>query len=115
MSEPTRIHVHAPRPDAFGLRRNRCPTCEKRTYFLWRHTPWYGVDDTCLRCGEEWQDGERSERPFMPRWRDRRKARARQLFRCLKAGRQPSLEPSIKATIEAMERALRASEQEQQR
>jgi hypothetical protein len=29
--------------------------------------------------------GERSERPFAPRWRDRRKARARQLFRCLKA------------------------------
>jgi len=78
------------------------PTCKRRTYMLWRHTPWYGTDDTCLRCGEEWQDGERSERPFAPRWRDRRKARARQLFRCLKAGRRPTIEPAMQARIDAM-------------
>lgn len=103
------VHVHAPQPDAFGLRRSACPTCQKRTYFLWRHTPWYGVDDTCLRCGEEWQDGERSERPLAPRWRERRKQRARQLFRCLKAGRRPTVEPAIKAGIEALQRALNAT------
>jgi hypothetical protein len=102
------VHVHAPQPDAFGISRHHCPTCQRRTYMLWRHTPWYGTDDTCLRCGEEWQDGERSERPFAPRWRDRRKARARQLFRCLKAGRRPTIEPAMQARIDAMASKLSA-------
>lgn len=79
------VHVHAPQPDAFGISRNRCPTCQRRTFFVWRHTPWYGSDDTCLRCGEEWQDGERSERPFAPRWRERNKEAARKLYRRLRA------------------------------
>lgn len=42
------VHVHAPQPDAFGISRQHCPTCQRRTYMLWRHTPWYGSDDTCL-------------------------------------------------------------------
>jgi len=102
------VHVHAPQPDDFGIRRTHCQTCERRTYMLWRHTPWYGCDETCLRCGEEWQDGERSERPFAPRWRERRKARARQLFRCLKAGRTPTIEPAMQARIDAMASKMRA-------
>lgn len=79
------VHVHAPQPDAFGIRRHHCPTCKRRTFMVWRHTPWYGSDDTCLRCGEEWQDGERAERPFAPRWRERNKAAARKLYRKLRA------------------------------
>jgi len=78
------LHIHAPQPDAFGIRRSHCPTCERRTFMLWRHTPWYGTDHTCLRCGEQWQDGERSERPFAPRWRERSKEAARRLYRRLK-------------------------------
>ena len=78
------VHVHAPQPDDFRIRRHFCPTCNRRTYMLWRHTPWYGVDVTCLRCGEEWQDGQRAERPFAPRWRERNKAAARKLYRLLR-------------------------------
>jgi len=81
------VHVYAPQPDAFGLRRIYCPTCAKRTAMFWRHTPWYGNDTTCLRCGESWQDGERSERPFAPRWRERSKEAARVLYRRLVAAR----------------------------
>ena len=79
------VHVHAPQPDAFGISRHHCPTCKRRTFMVWRYTPWYGSDDTCLRCGEGWQDGERSERPFAPRWRERNKAAARRLYRRLRA------------------------------
>lgn len=32
---------------------------------------WYGWDVTCCACGEVWQDGERAERPFRPRWREK--------------------------------------------
>ncbi len=78
------VHVHAPQPDAFGINRPYCPTCKRRTFMLWRHTTWYGSDSTCLRCGEEWQDGERAERPFAPRWRERNKAAARAIYRRLR-------------------------------
>ena len=89
------VHVHAPQPDAFGISRHHCPTCNRRTYMLWRHTPWYGTDDACLRCGEEWQDGERAERPFAPRWRERNKEAARTLYRRLR-----SAAPNVRANLE---------------
>lgn len=77
------VHIHSPQTDDFGIWRHNCPTCERRTYQVWRHTPWYGSDVTCMRCGEAWQDGVRSERPFAPRWRERRKSEARALYRRL--------------------------------
>ncbi len=78
------LHVHAPQPDSFGISRNHCPTCKRRTYMVWRHTPWYGHDHTCLRCGESWQDGQMCERPFAPRWRERSKKEARVIYRRLR-------------------------------
>ena len=71
------IHIHAPQPEAFGLSRVSCSTCEKRSWMYWESVPWYGVHRTCIRCGEEWQDGTRSERPFAPRWRQANKQAAR--------------------------------------
>jgi hypothetical protein len=82
---PVYVHIHAPQPDEWGVSRFWCPTCERRRFMFWRHVPWYGIDLTCLRCGEEWSDGERCERPFAPRWRQRNIEAARKLYRRLRA------------------------------
>lgn len=66
--------------DAFGKRRVRCSTCEKRTTFFWWSEPWYGPTWTCLACGDRWSDGERLERPFKPRWRQESIASARRMY-----------------------------------
>lgn len=51
--------------------RRRCPSCTFRATHVGYFYEWYGWHVTCLRCGEQWQDGEWLERPFMPRWRQR--------------------------------------------
>jgi hypothetical protein len=54
-----------------------CPTCDRRRRFACRFEAWYGVEVTCLGCGDRWCDGERAERPFMRGWRQESIARAR--------------------------------------
>jgi hypothetical protein len=84
MERPVYVHIHAPQPDEWGISRYSCTTCGKRRFMLWRHTEWYGVDLTCLRCGESWSDGQRCERPFAPRWRQQSIEAARKLYRRLR-------------------------------
>jgi len=48
-----------------------CPTCKSEQQFLAEHEPWYGWSLTCLNCGDQWNDGELSERPFARGWRQR--------------------------------------------
>lgn len=47
----------------------KCPTCNKKRKMFGFFQEWYGWHITCLGCGDQWQDGEMLERPFMPRWR----------------------------------------------
>lgn len=58
------VHVHTPRPDLAQITRGKCPDCERRSAFVQLHTPWYGWDTTCLRCGRNWADGEWIALPF---------------------------------------------------
>jgi len=64
-----RLHIHAPPPDRIGVKTIECPTCETDRGFLFEHYPWYGWTRTCLSCGDQWEDGERRERPFRRAWR----------------------------------------------
>jgi hypothetical protein len=77
------VHVHAPQPDACLIIRNNCTTCKRRSFMVLRDTLWYGCNITCLRCGEQWHNGERAERPFAPRWREKNKEHARAMYRRL--------------------------------
>ena len=54
-----------------------CPYCEKEVDFLVETFQWYPSTLTCLNCGDEWQGDERSERPFVRGWRDKRIASAK--------------------------------------
>lgn len=63
------IHVNRSRVDAARVEILDCPTCEKKRPFWRWFQEWYGWHDTCLNCGESWQDGEMLPRPFAPRWR----------------------------------------------
>ncbi len=80
MSEPY-VHINFCRYDLVALKRGHCPTCDKKTFFVSLHQDWYGWDSTCLKCGEHWQDGEMSERPFERAWRKRRIEQARASYR----------------------------------
>lgn len=51
--------------------RRYCPTCSRRCPTLEWFQEWYGWHTTCLRCGDQWQNGELLPRPFCPRWRER--------------------------------------------
>lgn len=89
----TAVHIHAPRPNLRKSMRNHCPTCERRTWKLAWFYEWYGWNVTCLLCGERWQDGERSDRPFKPRWRRESIDLAKKYWRRCKIDRVPEEKP----------------------
>lgn len=64
-----RLHIHAPAPAKEECAVIDCPTCQRPRRMFVRFFEWYGAQVTCAGCGEEWNDGERGERPFMPGWR----------------------------------------------
>jgi hypothetical protein len=55
-----------------------CPTCMQRRRFVCRFQAWYGVDKTCLSCGDRWSDGELRPRPWRRGWRKESIAYARE-------------------------------------
>jgi hypothetical protein len=73
----TLVHINAPRGRYFAAV-NECPTCERPRRMLGWHVEWYGTTWTCAGCGDQWQDGERLERPFAPGWRQRNARHARE-------------------------------------
>lgn len=52
------IHIYAPQPDHKSLTRAPCFDCKQESLFVGFNTPWLGWDETCIRCGRRWQDGE---------------------------------------------------------
>lgn len=83
-SEPF-IHINWTRHDILDLSRHFCPNCNKKTFFTAFHQDWYGWDLTCLKCGDQWQDGQMCERPFARGWRKQSIERAKRHYRKLKA------------------------------
>lgn len=58
-----------------------CWTCGKRTPHIMKWDgAWYGSTDYCVVCLDGWQDGERMERPFRPRWKQERAAYIKTLW-----------------------------------
>ena len=64
------IHSHALEFTARCIRREHCPTCGRRTFFLIWFFEWYEPSSVCLRCGERWIGSEMSPRPFRRAWRE---------------------------------------------
>jgi hypothetical protein len=64
-----RLHIHVTPADRIGVETLECSTCETERGFLLEHYEWYGWMLTCLSCGDQWEDGERLERPFRRAWR----------------------------------------------
>jgi hypothetical protein len=77
------IHIYAPEPESTFTKIYTCPSEEAQREFYCEVTPYLGIRATCLSCGDEWIDGERTARPFIRNWRmeriqkacDRRAAR----------------------------------------
>jgi hypothetical protein len=76
------VHIHAP-PVTYFAAVNDCPTCGRPRRMLGAFAEWYGTTWTCAGCGDEWQDGERLERPFVRGWRQANVRRARERLAAL--------------------------------
>lgn len=81
------LHIHAPQPTERSLHRLSCPTCERKTFMVSFFTEWYGWHSTCLKCGDQWEDGEMLERPFAPRWRKQSIEHAKKRWRSWEGSR----------------------------
>ena len=77
----TVLHICAPLPIDRRFVRNQCPTCDRKTFFLFYYYEWYGASSVCLRCGERWNDGEMEERPFLRGWRTKSIEQAKRRWR----------------------------------
>ena len=77
----TRVHISAPQPDMKAVDVATCPDCKQRTRMLSFHTPWYGWDSTCIKCGRHWSDGEWMDLPFIRGSRQKSIDAAKKRFR----------------------------------
>jgi len=84
MTEPS-LHICRAVATRKWFQRGHCPTCGKVRWFMRVHEEWYGVRETCLKCGEQWGEGEMLERPFAPRWRKKNVEMAKREYRRWKA------------------------------
>jgi len=78
LAEAHVVHVLQEVADLVQVVQRLCPSCAETHDLMVEHVPWFGLRLVCLGCGEEWQDGERSPRPFRRNWRAERIAAARQ-------------------------------------
>lgn len=76
----TRLHINWARYDHVWEQVNPCPTCASEQPMVGAAQEWYGTTWTCLGCGDRFADGERLERPFAPKWREKRIVEARALL-----------------------------------
>lgn len=90
-------YVHINWADNRFLRKRylRCPVCECITEMVVRHEAYYGATTFCCRCGDSWQDGELSPRPFSSHWRKRAVARHRKLWDRATHGPAPTLKEML--------------------
>lgn len=56
--EEVNIHIHAPTAYSKFVRSGRCPDCKRWSRFIGLSYEWYGANQTCLKCGRSWSDGE---------------------------------------------------------
>lgn len=63
------VHLNKPQPVERSCQVIDCPTCERPRRMFVAHYEWYGASVTCAGCGENWEDGCRTERPFYRNWR----------------------------------------------
>ena len=81
--------ICAPAPFAVTLNRFACPTCGRRVYGVESRYEWYGPFLTCLRCGEQYHEDGRADRPFARGWRERNKRNARKHYRAFHRQARP--------------------------
>jgi hypothetical protein len=75
------VHVCAPHAVGKFVNAGICPDCKKWSRFIGLHYEWYGTDQTCLRCGRSWSDGEWMPLNFERQSRQKSIASAKHIFR----------------------------------
>lgn len=75
------LHICAPTSYRIRPFTRECPDCGRHSWFIGVHTPWYGVQTGCLRCGRQWADGEWMPLDFVPKSRQRSIAALKRRYR----------------------------------
>ncbi len=86
------VHIYRPAVACKSKTRAKCPDCREESIFVGFHVVWHGWDDTCLRCGRSFADGEWMELAFQRGIRSKMISRARRRWRETDA-------PVIKRTV----------------
>ncbi len=73
--------ICAPAPFMKFARAGICPDCKQRTRFIGFAYEWYGANQTCIKCGRRWSDGEWMPLEFMPQSRQKSIESAKKAFR----------------------------------
>lgn len=83
MTGESTLIICVPRVTKREIHTTRCPHCSKvrgkptRRKFLYEYEEWYGWTETCLTCGDRWEDGELCPRPRERGWRKEAVKRAK--------------------------------------
>ena len=78
-----KIAICTGRIEKMWLEKGYCPNCKKQRYFIREMVEWYGLYDTCLRCGDKWFEGKMMARPFCRGWRKMQIEKAKKWYRCI--------------------------------
>lgn len=77
------VHIYAPPVVEKKAFSGRCPDCKRRSRFLAFFYEWHGWNQTCIRCGRRWCDGEWMPLEFVRGARKDSIERAKKLWRIL--------------------------------
>ena len=84
------LTICSPTPTKFGLRAvDKCPDCGKHTRMIYADYEWYGRNQTCLRCGRRWSDGEWMPLAFERGARKKSVERAKKHYRRMRDAKEP--------------------------
>lgn len=103
------VHILWTRKACEWRGRKKCPTCSAARRYVAYLEEWHGITETCLGCGDRWQNGERCPRPFERGWRQKAIAKAKKEWPRL-PGRRAAYEAYWKRTREAESKRIRAEQ-----
>lgn len=75
------VHISSPQILEKFILTGHCPDCKQRTRFIGFAYEWHGDDQTCLKCGRRFSDGEWMPLAFTPQSRQKSIAAAKKRWR----------------------------------
>ena len=75
------IHICSPPRTEQRIVSGKCSDCKKFSRFIQFFYEWYGPNETCLKCGRQWNDGEWMPLDFTRGIRKQNIEKAKKIYR----------------------------------